>query len=428
MSANVNRVAIVGAGPAGIAAATSLRASGWGGAVVVFSDEAERPYERFALSKTFLVEAQQWSPPLLESASALEALGVGIELETPVLGLARGAAEIRLMHGFGESGWDRVLLATGAAPRRLGLAGESLAGVRHLRTAADARGLRQELGRAGRVVVVGAGALGLELAAAARSIGKAVTVVEASATVLNRIPVPAAAQLLREQHEAHGVEIRTETMPVAFAGEVSLAGVELADGTEIPADLALVAVGADPRVDLAIGAGLAIDNGITVDSAFRSSDERIFAAGDVASVWHEAFGRSVRTEHWLTSAEQGRLAGVSVVGDDGVAYRGVPEFWSDQYDLHLQCVGMLEPGDELVAHGDLSEPTGAFWLAARDGCLIGAVGVSVGTGVARVAKAVRVLLESEQLVAVDSLEDPVRELRQAARKANRSITEEGALP
>jgi 3-phenylpropionate/trans-cinnamate dioxygenase ferredoxin reductase component len=406
-------IVIVGCGAAGVSAALALRELGHTGALHIFGSEPAPPYERPALSKRFLVEPDGSHPPALGAPQLADA-GVSLELGCEVV--AVDAEQQTVTTGDGRRfGYDRLLLATGAAPRRLGLAGAGLDGVHYLRELADARRLRSALMSGRRVAIIGGGVIGLEVAASAIRLGLEVTVVEAAPCVMGRVAPPALATLLEELHRSRGVAIRTGVRPVALEGSAGcVRGVALEDGDMVRADTVLVGVGVEPRTGLASRAGVAVDDGIVVDGRFRTTDDRVFAAGDAASVFHEGEGRHLRIEQWRPAEEQGRHAAASMLGR-GEPYRDVPWMWSDQHDLHVQATGFGFAGAEVVRRGDPGERGGVAFFGVRDARLVAACGVSLGTGVARTIRAAQTLIEHRVAVDAEELADPGFDLRRAAR-------------
>jgi 3-phenylpropionate/trans-cinnamate dioxygenase ferredoxin reductase subunit len=405
---------IVGAGVAGLSAAEALRELGCDGAVRVLGAEAASPYERPALSKRFLDAGEPACPPPLLPPGRLAELG--IELAVGVAALAVDRSGRTVVTTTGERvRWDRLLLATGAEPRRLRLPGAELDGVHVLRELADARALRGALRPGARVVVLGGGVVGLEVAAAAAARGLDVTVLEAAPQVMGRVVPDACAALLAALHRARGVRIATGVRAVAFAGSAGcVASVLLAGGERLPADVVVVGVGAVPRTALAERAGLEVRDGIVVDERLRTSDERIFAAGDAAAAWDATVGRHVRREQWDSAVRQGRRAAAAMLGED-LPEPAVPWMWSDQHDLHVQATGHGFDGVEVLVRGRLDARGGVAFLGLRDGRLEAACGVSIGTGVARTIRAARSLVGRDGMA--DRLADLGVDLHRLARSA-----------
>lgn len=406
-------IAIVGAGAAGIAAACALREFGYGGDLRVFGAEKVIPYERPVLSKKFLIEQDLQDPPEIRSADTLARLGVAVELGNEVVGIDPPRQTLVTRCGE-EARYDRLLLTTGAEPRKLELPHSDLSGIHYLRELADARALRSTLRPGASVAIIGGGVIGLEVAASAAHLGATVTVIETSPRILGRIGPDSFAALLEELHRARGVKTRTDARPVAFEGSSGrVHAVVLEDGKVVPAESVVVGVGAVPRTQLAARAGLEVDDGIVVDERFRTSDGRIFAAGDVARIFHVDLCRHVRLEHWRAAEEQGRQAAACLLGD-GEPYRDVPWMWSDQHDLHLQAAGFSFSDVDVVRRGALDARTGIAYLGIRQDRLVAACGVSIGTGIARTIRAAQILIESGATFGPEQLADPGLDLRRMA--------------
>lgn len=407
-------IAIVGAGVAGLSAAGALRELGYGEALRVFGGESAMPYERPALSKQFLVDRQLAEPPVLRSSAALAEDDVTLELGTEIVAVDPSRRTISTASGRSID-YTALLLATGAQPRRLELPGMELDGIHYLRELHDARALRAALTPGDAVVILGGGVIGLEVAASAAACGAVVTVIEAGPHVMGRILPRELAVLLEEEHRTRGVTIRTAARPLAFEGQAGrVRGVALACDEVVRAETVVVGVGAVPRDGLAADAGLAVDDGILVDDRLRTSDARIFAAGDVARVWHAAEGRYVRLEQWIPAEAEGRHAAASMMGVE-TPYCDVPRMWSDQHDLHLQAAGFGFSGAEIVCRGDLRERAGVVSFGIRDGRLVAACGFSVGTGAAKVIRTAQTLIERRVPLGADQLADADLDLRRLAR-------------
>jgi 3-phenylpropionate/trans-cinnamate dioxygenase ferredoxin reductase subunit len=355
-------ITIVGGGLAAASAVEELRAQGYDGDVTVFGAEAYPPYHRPPLSKAALLGEKKPESAIVHDAGWYAERGVDLRLGEEVLELDLDGA--RLTTPTGTHGFERLLLATGAEPRRLAAADESGAPVAYLRTLDDSRSLRTALAAGGRVVIVGAGWIGLEVAAAAATAGCTVTVVETASLPLLRVVGPRVAEIFADLHRSHGVDFRFD----AQVGDVAATqdrGVRLTlgDGSVVEGDLIVVGVGVEPRVGLAEGAGLGVDNGVLTDATLRTSDPRVWAAGDVANHLHPVLGRRLRVEHWDTAIEQGRAAARNLL-DAGEEYRRLPYFFTDQYDLGMEYVGSVGPDgfDEVVLRGDPGGTFAAFWL------------------------------------------------------------------
>jgi 3-phenylpropionate/trans-cinnamate dioxygenase ferredoxin reductase subunit len=350
--------AIVGGGLAGAKAAGTLREEGFDGRIVLVASEPVLPYERPPLSKSYLAGDSTIGAAQVYDEGFYS--GHGVELLTGTHAAVVHAREHRLsLSDGGELAYDRLLLATGAVPRRPPIEGGDEALV--LRSVADADALRVAISRGGRLVVIGAGWIGCEVAATARGLGAEVTVIERAAAPLERVLGARLGAFFADLHRAHGVDLRTNTGVAAIEGGGR--SVRLADGSRVDSDAVLLAVGVRPATELAEAAGLEIEDGIVADERLRTSAPDVFVAGDVASARHPRYGRRVRVEHWDNAQEQGAAAARSMLGA-AEPYARLPYFFSDQYDLGLEYVGLHDPGDELVIRGSLAEACfQAFWLA-----------------------------------------------------------------
>ncbi len=356
-------VVIVGAGQAAAQAAASLREGGHEGGLILVGDEAHPPYQRPPLSKKHLAGALEGDRLALK-ADAFYA-GAGIDLRLGARALAIDAAGHRVaLEGGTEIQYGKLLLATGARPRALDLPGADLPGAHRLRGRDDVVRLQGEMAPGAALAIVGGGYIGLEVAATARELGLAVTVIEAAPRLLGRIVAPAVSAFFQGLHEARGVTIRTGAGVAAIEGEGRVRAVRLADGTAIPADIVLVAVGSVPNDDLARAAGLAVEDGILVDEAGRASAPDVFAAGDVARFPSRRDGRRVRLESVQNAIDGAKAAAASMLGRP-VVYDPVPWFWSDQYEVKLQIAGLSTGHDAVEIEGDAA--AGPFAVAYRAG-------------------------------------------------------------
>jgi 3-phenylpropionate/trans-cinnamate dioxygenase ferredoxin reductase subunit len=356
---------IVGASLAGAKAAETLRAEGFTGRVVLVGEETERPYERPPLSKGYLLGTGERDKVFVHDAGWYGEHDVELVLGVRATELHPDRHTVTL-DGVEPLRYDKLLLATGSRVRTLDVPGIELTGVRYLRTLTEADSLVDHMRRSERVVVVGAGWIGLETAAAARTHGAEVTVVEVDSLPLRRVLGDEVARVFADLHRANGVEFRFGAQVAEFIDKGGLlTSVRLADGTELPADLAIVAVGIRPNAELAENAGLAVDNGIAVDAGLRTSDPDIYACGDVAYVDNPLLGRRVRVEHWANALDGGPAAAKAMLGQD-VVYDRVPYFYTDQYDLGMEYAGYAEPAgyDRVVFRGDVeAREFIAFWVS-----------------------------------------------------------------
>jgi 3-phenylpropionate/trans-cinnamate dioxygenase ferredoxin reductase subunit len=390
---------IVGGGLAGAKAAETLRAEGFDGRVVLVAEEPELPYERPPLSKGYLLGSAEREKARVHEPGWYEEHDV--ELRTGTRAVALDVAGHRVELDAGESlSYDKLLLATGSSARRLSVAGADLAGVRYLRTLPDSDRLLADLTAGGRrVVIVGAGWIGLEVAAAARTHGNAVTVVEPQPTPLHQALGPEMGEVFARLHRQHDVDLRTGTGVREVRGTGAVTSV-LTDDGEIPADLVLVGVGAVPNTALAEAAGLEVDRGIVTDAALRTSAPDVFAAGDVASSFHPLYGRQVRVEHWANALNGGPAAARSMLGQD-VSYDRVPYFFTDQYDLGMEYSGLGGPEDSVVCRGNPDDGEFiAFWTSG------GRVVAGMNVNVWDVTEPIQALVRSGREIPVERLTDP----------------------
>ncbi|QOV98628.1 FAD-dependent oxidoreductase [Rhodococcus pyridinivorans] len=341
---NIDRVVIAGASLAGMKAAQAARAAGYAGRLTLIGDEKLAPYDRPPLSKEFLAEAGPAQPPHFEGALSLAAdLDLELLLGEPATGVDTTAQRVTV--GDREIAYDAMVVTTGAVPRRLPTA---LAGVTTLRTAADAEQVADGLRRGARIVVVGGGFIGSEVASAARGQGLPVTIVEAAPVPLVRAVGAVAGEWLSELHRRHGTELIRGVGVESLSGDGHVRAVHLADGRVLPADLVVVGIGADPATSWLRGSGLDVSDGVACDATLYAG-HNVWAAGDVARWWSEDFDRSLRIEHWTSAAEQGALAMRNLLaGQEAVAYRHIPYFWSDWYGSRIQLVGLPSGRPEIV--------------------------------------------------------------------------------
>ena len=404
---------IVGASLAGATAAQTLRDGGYEGSVVLVGEEPSRPYERPPLSKGYLLGNDERDTIFVHPQDWYAEHDVELRLGTTATSIDRDARQVRLSDG-GTLPYDRLLLTTGSAPRLLDVPGADLDGVRYLRRVEDTDAIRDAFARKPRVVVIGAGWIGLETAAAARQAGLDVTVVEMAELPLLRVLGPEVAQVFADLHREHGVDFRFRTGISEVVGENGhVTGVRLSDGTGsaeatvLPADLVLVGVGISPRTDLATQAGLDVSNGIDTDEHLRTSDPRIWAAGDVANAWHPVLQRRVRVEHWENARQEGRVAAEAMLGKNS-AHDRLPYFFTDQYDLGMEYTGYVDPTpgsdlayDAVVFRGDKAgREFISFWL--RDGRVLAGMNVNVWD----VVDDVSALITSGKQVDAARLADP----------------------
>ncbi|NKQ24233.1 NAD(P)/FAD-dependent oxidoreductase [Streptomyces galbus] len=406
---------IVGGGLAGAKAAETLRAEGFTGRVILIGDERDHPYERPPLSKGYLLGKDARESVFVHEPAWYAQNDVELHLGQTVDAIDRTAKTVR----FGEDGtvvhYDKLLLTTGAEPRRLDIPGTDLAGVHHLRRLAHAERLKGVLAALGRdnghIVIAGAGWIGLEVAAAAREYGAEVTVVDPSPTPLHGVLGPELGELFAELHREHGVRFHFGARLTEIVGQDGMVlAARTDDGEEHPAHDVLAAIGAAPRVALAEAAGLELADrahggGIVVDAGLRTCDPDVYAAGDVASVPLGLFDTRVRVEHWANALNGGPAAARSMLGKlgEGAAHDRVPYFFTDQYDLGMEYSGWAPPGsyDQVVVRGDAGKREFiAFWV--KEGRVLAGMNVNVWD----VTEPVQRLIRAKAPVDTDALADP----------------------
>lgn len=396
-------IVIVGGGLAGARAAEGARAAGFDGRVVLIGAEDALPYIRPPLSKEFLVGTSQRGEFDVHPAEWYRDERVELQLGRRVARLDPAAHLVEL-DGGGELHYDRLLLATGASPRRFPGPGADLAGVHLLRTVGDSDALRDALSTGGRrVVIIGAGWIGLEVASAARGYGNDVAVLGLEAVPLSAAIGDSAGSVFAALHREHGVDLRMSMSVARIVGaDGRVTGVELEGGEIVPADLVVIGIGAIPETRLAEAAGLAVENGVSTDAAFRTSAADVYAVGDVANVFHPVLGRAIRVEHWANAENAGTAAGRSIAGER-VEYDEIPYFYTDQYDLGMEYsgYGVLAAGVDPLFRGDRdAREFIAFWLA--EGRVVAGMNVNVWD----VNEAVQRLIRSRAVVDAARLADP----------------------
>jgi 3-phenylpropionate/trans-cinnamate dioxygenase ferredoxin reductase component len=353
---------VVGGGLASGKAVQELRESGFDGHIVLFGAEARLPHERPPLSKGYLMGEDTFESALVQPPEWYDEHDVDLRLGSRVTAIDPVARTVSA--GGATQGYDKLLLATGARPRHLPMADDSGAPVAYLRTVEDSDQIRSRLNVGRRLVIIGGGWIGLEVAAAARRAGADVTIVEAMDLPLVRVLGPEVAGIFADLHRRHGVDLRLSADVSSIAGDGGRAIVTLSDGSSIEADLLVVGIGVAPDTALAEAAGLRTENGIVVDEQLRTSARGIFAAGDVANAYHPLLGRHLRVEHWDNAIEQGVVAAQNMLGKE-VSYDRLPYFFSDQYDLGMEYVGNVGPDGYdrvILRRTPEKENFTAFWL------------------------------------------------------------------
>ena len=399
------RYLIIGGGLAAARAVEGIREHDREGAVTLVSAEDHLPYERPPLSKDVLLGKAGAETAFPHPEGWYHEQGVSLHLGQAATSVSAGEHTVTIADGT-ELGWDRLLLATGSSVRRLNVPGGDLAGVHYLRTLDDSLALLEQLNSGGDIVVVGAGWIGLEVAAAAQQHGCRVTVVEPAAAPLLAVMGEQIGGWFADFHRAHGIEFRLGTGVAGFTGEGRVTGVTTDAGDVIPAQAVVVGVGILPRTELAETAGAAIDNGVLTDSALRTSVPDIWAAGDVANWESQLLGRHVRVEHWANANDGGLAAGRSMAGVD-LTYDPVPFFYSDQYDAGLEYAGYVprDVGAELIVRGDpATNAFMAFWVVPEGDGVKVLAGMHVNLW--DTIDAVQVLIREGAVVSRERLADP----------------------
>ncbi|WP_153771336.1 FAD-dependent oxidoreductase [Labrenzia sp. CE80] len=360
-------VVIIGAGQAGAQVAQSLRQGGFEGLIRLIGDEVTPPYQRPPLSKKYLLGEIGSEALLLRPPAFYTTQNIDLIPGTSVSSIDCGTQRLSLENGD-TIGYDKLVIATGTRARHAPIPGADLAGVVTLRTIADVDAIREKLMAGQKIAIVGAGYIGLEVAAVANQLGKDVTVIEAQDRPMKRVVSPFISEFYSALHREKGVELRLGTGVEAIVGEDTVTGVKVAGGEVVPADLVLVAIGAEPNDDLASTAGLETDNGIIVDGAGLTSDDKIYAAGDCTRFYSNRYGRSVRMESVQNAIDQAKIVAQSILGED-VDYDPLPWFWSDQYDIKLQIAGLSDGYDETRTVGEPKD--NKFYVAyLKEGRLI----------------------------------------------------------
>jgi 3-phenylpropionate/trans-cinnamate dioxygenase ferredoxin reductase subunit len=358
----VTCLVIVGAGLAGVRAAGTLRKAGFDGRVVLIGEEATPPYDRPPLSKAYLQGSVDFDRLALHKAGYYESHGIELLIATRAVSLDVAARAVELSTGE-RLVYDGLLLATGARPRRLSVPGAELGGVCYLRDIHHAEHLRSAIGPDTNLVVIGAGWIGCEVAAVARSRGAAVALVDVVSQPLARVLGPEVGAIYARLHATNGVSLHLGVGVESLRGAASVQEVRLTDGTVLAADLVVVGVGVTPCVELAQAGGLEVAHGIVVDQHLATSAPGIWAAGDAASVYHPRYGSHICLEHWAGAAQQAPVAARNMIEGREV-YERIPYFWSDQYDLTMEYNGWAPSWEQVVIRGD-PESGGfvAFWLS-----------------------------------------------------------------
>jgi 3-phenylpropionate/trans-cinnamate dioxygenase ferredoxin reductase subunit len=395
-------VVIIGAGLAGAKTAEALRDRNYSGPITIFGAERHLPYERPPLSKSHLMGKSPFEDAIVHPQSWYDEHDVTLRLGTEVVAVRLDTTEVELADGE-RVGYGALVLATGSEPRRLPLPGADAANVYTLRTREDSETLRDTFGPDRRLVIIGAGWIGLEVAAAAREAGTSVTILEAAELPLLAVMGREMGAVFADLHRQHDVDLRFGVQVQAIkTSDDAATAVQLADGEELPADAILVGVGAAPRLALAASAGLDTDSGVLVDAALRTSNPAIYAVGDIAEQQHPVLNRRIRVEHWANALNQPATAAAAIVGQPA-SYENLPYFYTDQYDLGMEYVGFAPAGDyaRVIVRGDVEKREFcAFWLSP-DNTVLAAMNVNVWD----VTDDFKKLIAGKQQVDVDKLAD-----------------------
>ncbi len=399
---DVTSVVVIGAGLAGAKTAEALRAQGYAGAITLIGDEPHLPYERPPLSKDYLQGKAERGTVFVHPEQWYADNSVSVLRSTHATAIHRTSSTVALGDGT-ELPYDKLVIATGSSPRPLTVEGADLEGVYYLRRLDDSDRLRGVLNTASRIAVIGGGWIGLEVAAAARMAGVEVTLIEMAALPLAGVLGPEVAPVFADLHTRHGVDLRTGFGVAALTGDDGrVVAVQLEDGTAVAVEAVVVGVGITPNVQLAVDAGLEVDDGILVDEHLRTNDPDIYAVGDVANAWHPVLAKRIRVEHWANALNHPPVAAAGILGGEA-SYDRQPYFYSDQYDLGMEYTGYAAPGgyDGVVIRGDLEKLEFiAFWTA--QGVVLAGMNVNVWD----VTDDIKALIAGGRPVDADQLADP----------------------
>jgi len=361
------RVVIAGAGHAAGQVVTSLRQSKFDGQIVLVGNEPHLPYQRPPLSKKFLSGDLSAERLYVKPESFYDDPSIRMQLDTQVVAIDRDTKCLQILDGD-DIGYDKLVIATGSRPRRLPVEGANLKGVHYLRTIADVEGIRGDMETGKKLVIIGAGYIGLEVAAVARLAGLHVTVIEMADRVMSRVVSPETSDFYQIEHTSQGVKLRLSTGVNSINGKKRVKSVTTSEEEILPADMVVIGIGIQPNTELATDSGLDVDNGIVVDDHCRTGDPDIFAVGDCTLHPNAIYNRCLRLESVHNAVEQAKTAVANICGQD-LTYTQVPWFWSDQYDLKLQIAGLSEGYDDFVIRGNPAERSFSC-LYLRDGRLI----------------------------------------------------------
>lgn len=399
----INNVVVIGGGLAAGKSAEALRAKDYTGTITLIAAEKHLPYERPALSKDYLAGNAPFDASLVHDADWYRDNHVIVRESTTAVSLDTAQHSVTLDDGS-TLPYDKLILATGSEARHLSIEGADSEGVHYLRTVEESDAIHATFGAEKSLVIIGGGWIGLEVAAAARAAGTAVTILEGGALPLLRVVGEDVAQVFADLHTAHGVDLRTDVKVEAITTQDGHAtGVRLEGGEVVSADAIVIGIGVTPVVDIAADAGIAVDNGVLVDASLRSSDPDVFAVGDIANQQHPVLGHRVRVEHWATALNQPAAAVAALLGENA-EYTELPYFYSDQYDLGCEYIGNAAPGayEQVVIRGSLADREFvALWLDGEHRIL-----AAMNVNVWDVIDEIKPLIAGRTVVDPDRLADP----------------------
>jgi len=406
----IKRVIIIGAGQAGGETAQRLRQAGFDGDITLIGEEPCPPYQRPPLSKAYLAGKISMDRLLLRPASVYAEERIAFLQGVKAVWIDRAGKKVRV-EGGRELPYDALVLATGARPRKLPLVGADLDGVHLFRTAADADAIRPRFVSGAKLIVIGAGYIGLEVAAVARQTGLDVTIIETAVRPLARVTSPEVAGFFLDEHTRQGVRFLLGGQPAVIKGKAHVTGVGLADGGELPADLVIAGIGVTPETTLAQHSGLTVDNGIVTDAACRTSDPSIFAIGDCATRPMAHFDqRLCRLESVHSAVEGAKIVAATIMGKTHAVE--APWFWSDQYDLKLQIAGLFQGYDHVVFRGVMADRSfAAFYYKGEKLIAVDAVnrpGEFLGA---------KMLIQTGRTLAQDVIADETRTMKELVASA-----------
>lgn len=360
----IENVIVIGGGLAAAKTAEALRENEFKGTVTLIAAEKHLPYERPSLSKDYLAGKTSFEDALVHSGDWYRDNDVTVREGITATAIDTSGRTVTL-DDDSSLPYDKLVLATGSAARHLPIEGADADGIHYLRTVEESDAIHKTFGDGKKLVIIGGGWIGLEVAAAARTAGTSVTILEGGGLPLLRVLGDEVAQVFADLHTAHGVDLRTDVKVEAITTVDGRAtGVRLEGGEVVPADAIVIGIGVAPEVGLADNAGIAVENGVLVDASLRSSDPDVFAVGDIANHQHPILGHRVRVEHWATALSQPAAAASALLGND-TEYSELPYFYSDQYDLGCEYIGHTFPGsyDRVVIRGKLADREFvAFWI------------------------------------------------------------------